>query len=273
MWIKLISQKRNAYSPLLYEKDIQLIFSENLRAEDFEPIHLVTLACLIQFFDSNGHQVWLGQGNASVDDMLFNQLRFHEYWRGGKHHVDAMDGNIFNLWRIVESQKDLYAKNVELYFQNNFFRGKDLSAVSLSMVEAFYNVFDHAMAGGNAFSFIKYEKDKGKLLVAICDFGIGIAKSVRDFDSSISNDKDALLKSIEIDFTVRSKLHNRGQGLYNILSCSDVIRIISNNALLLKNDKIRAMETDFHFGGTLIYLEIDLSKTEDAEILEEFNLW
>lgn len=95
--------------------------------------------------------------------------------------MDAMDGNIFNLWRIVESQKDLYAKNVELYFQNNFFRGKDLSAVSLSMVEAFYNVFDHAMAGGNAFSFIKYEKDKGKLLVAICDFGIGIAKSVRDF--------------------------------------------------------------------------------------------
>ena len=81
------------------------------------------------------------------------------------------------------------------------------------------------------------------------------------------------MKSIEIDFTVRSKLHNRGQGLYNILSCSDVIRIISNNALLLKNDKIRAMETDFHFGGTLIYLEIDLSKTEDAEILEEFNLW
>ena len=181
--------------------------------------------------------------------------------------------NIFNLWRIIETEKDLYAKNVERYFKNNFFKGKDLSVISLSMIEAYYNVFDHAEANGNAFSLIKYDKDSELLHVAVCDFGKGIAKSVRDFTPDITNDKDALLKSIEADFTVGSKSHNKGKGLDNILSCSSVVRIFCNNALLLKSDAgIRIFDVDFHFFGTLIYLKIDLSLTEDEEILEEFDL-
>lgn len=270
-WLEKISSVRNSYTQSKYKESVALVFTKNVIAKDFEPIHLVTLACLIQFFHTKGHKVWLGSSDSSVKNMLFDQLRFQEYWSGGKHHVDAKSENFFNLWRIVESEKDLYAKNVERYFKNTFFKGKDLSVISLSMVEAFYNVFDHAKADGNAFSLIKYDKDSEKLHVAICDFGIGIAKSVKDFDNSISDDKDALLKSIEIDFTVKSKSHNRGKGLDNILSCSDVIRIISNKALLLKNGYIKAYDMNFDFGGTLIYFEMDLSKVEDEEILDEFN--
>lgn len=272
-WLRTISIIRNDYKTDIYKKYIVLEFNSNLKSEDFEPIHFVTLACLIQFLDLNDHQVAVASGNDSIRNMLFSDLRIQEYWSGGKNHVDSVSDNIFNLWRVVESEKDLYAKNVEKYFKNNFFKGKDLSVISLSMIEAYYNVFDHAEANGNAFSLIKYDEDSEMLHVAICDFGKGIAKSVRDFTPNITNDKDALLKSIEADFTVGSKSHNKGKGLDNILSCSSVVRIFCNNALLLKNDAgIRMFDVDFYFFGTLIYLKIDLSLTEDEEILDEFEL-
>ncbi|WP_455628437.1 ATP-binding protein [Parabacteroides chinchillae] len=273
-WLRSISFIRNTYQKSKYKKNIQFVFDDNLPAESFRPIHLVTLACLIHFLDLNGHMVCVGSNNESVTLMLFEQLRFQEYWSGGKNHVDATDSNIFNLWRIVETEKDLYARNVEQYFKNTFFKGKDLSVISLSMVEAYYNVFDHAVAGGNAFSLIKYEKAEEILHVAICDFGKGIAKSVRDFNVEIQKDTEALLKAIEIDFTVGSKAHNKGKGLDNILSCSSVVRIFSNNAWLLKMNGvgIKVYETDFHFGGTLIYFEIQLGQTEDEEILDVYEM-
>lgn len=274
LWLRRISSVRARYGVNVYHKYIVLEFNSNLKSEDFEPIHFVTLACLIQFFDQNNHKVLIASGNDSIRNMLFWDLRIQEYWSGGKNHVDSVSNNIFNLWRIIESEKDLYAKNVERYFKNNFFKGKDLSVISLSMIEAYYNVFDHADANGNAFSLIKYDDDDERLYVAICDFGKGIAKSVRDFTPDITNDRDALLKSIETDFTVGSKSHNKGKGLDNILSCSSVVRIFCNNALLLKTDAggVSTFDVNFHFWGTLIYLEIDLSLTEDEEILEEFDL-
>lgn len=198
------------------------------------------------------------------------QLKFYEYWSGGKNHVEASSSDIFNLWRIVDSEKDLYARNVEKYFNSNFFRNKDLSFVSLSMVEAYYNIFDHAYSGGNAFSIIKYDSEKEILNVAICDFGIGIAKSVRTFNNSIKNDKDALAKSIEVDFTVGSKSHNKGKGLDNILCCSDVVRILANNAMLVKSGNVRFFDTDFDFRGTLIYFDLCLKEAEEEEVLDEF---
>lgn len=273
-WLRKISFERGRYDKSLFKNQIVLEFSPTLKAEDFEPIHLVTLACLIHFLDENEHRIYIASANNSVRNMLFNDLRFQDYWSGeGVNHVDSESRDFFNLWRIVETEKDLYAKGVEKYFKDNRFKGKDVSAISLSMIEVYYNVFDHAEAKGNAFSLIKYEDSKSILHVAVCDFGKGIARSVREFATTISNDKDALLKSIEIDFTVKSKAHNKGKGLDNILSCSNVIRIFCNNALLLKrNGNIKVFDIDFHFYGTLIYLEIDLSVTEDEEILEEFEL-
>lgn len=272
-WLRTIASVRNNYETGEYKKYIILNFNSSFKSEDFEPIHLVTLACLIQFLDQKGHLVLIASSSDDVRNMLFADLRIQEYWSGGQNHVDSTSSNIFNLWRIIEAEKDLYAKNVEQYFKNNFFKGKDLSVISLSMVEAYYNVFDHADAGGNAFSLIKYDTNNEVLHVAICDFGKGISKSVRDFRPEISNDKDALLKSIEVDFTVGSKEHNKGKGLDNILSCSSVVRIFCNNALLLRNENgIKMYDVDFHFGGTLIYFQIPLLFVEDEEILDEFTL-
>lgn len=73
-----------------------------------------------------------------------------------------------------------------------------------------YNIFDYAQAGNNAFSFIKYDKNRQKIAVGICDFGIGIVNSVRNHIPNIGNDKKALEKSIEVNFTIASTEHNRG---------------------------------------------------------------
>ncbi|UVS65863.1 hypothetical protein NXX37_02000 [Parabacteroides distasonis] len=107
--------------------------------------------------------------------------------------------------------------------------------------------------------------------VAICDFGKGISKSVRNFDSTIISDSDALKKSIEVDFTVGSKVHNKGKGLDNILSCADAVRIICNTARLLKKHEVKIDNIDFDFNGTLIYFELYLGNLEEEEILDEFD--
>lgn len=273
-WLEQISFIRNNYDIEAYEERVRIVFDDTLQAENFQPIHFVTLACLIQFLYNKGHSLYVSTKNESVVSVLFKQLRFQEYWQGGQNHVDASDNNVLNLWRIVESEKDPYSREVERYFKNKFFRGKELSVISLSLAEVYYNVFDHAEAEGNAFSFIQYEESTELLHVGICDFGKGIAKTVRDFNPAIQSDADALMTAIEDGFTVGSKGHNRGKGLDNILSCSSVVRILSNNALLIKKEgiPIRAREASFHFGGTLIYLEIDLGQREDEEILEEFGL-
>lgn len=271
-WIEQIANIRNNYAKLIKDKYVSLRFNENLNAADFQPIHFVTLACLIQFLYQKKRQVLIASGNDEIRNMLFTDLQLQQYWSGGQDHVDSASDNIFNLWRIVENAKDLYSKTVEAYFKTNYFTGKDLSAISLSMVEAYYNVFDHADAEGNAFSLIKYDTDTEVLHVAICDFGKGIAKSVRNFNPTISTDTDALLKSIEVDFTVGSKVHNRGKGLDNILSCADEVRIFCNNALLLKNSQgVKTYKTDFCLSGTLVYFEIPLANLDDEEILDEFT--
>lgn len=81
-----------------------------------------------------GWKPYLASNNNAVDDYIYNELRFSEYWLGQKNHVEASHSpHIFNLWRIVDQEKDLYAKEVEQYFKNNYFQNKDLSSISLSL--------------------------------------------------------------------------------------------------------------------------------------------
>jgi len=276
IWIKQISE---SYELIKEKKNeityVDLDFEQSLDITSLKPFHLVTTACLIQHFFQIGLKVRIIRNNEKVFDYIYNELDFPKYWGGGLNHVEAKTyRNIFNLWRIVESEKDLYAKNVEEYFRQNYFKNKDLSVISLSLIEAYYNVFDHASANGNAFSLIQYDEASSKLFVAISDFGIGITRSVRDFDSSIKNDKDAILKAIENNFTVKSTLRNRGFGLGNILTPAEEARIFSQNGLIYKdtNGEINSFETDLTFPGTLIYFEINLSNLEDEEYLDEFML-
>lgn len=203
-----------------------------------------------------------------------SDLNFSEYWSGNKNHVEAASsGNIFNLWRIVNSEKEFYASNIAEYLQRNYFNKKDLSALSVGLVEAFYNVFDHAKAGENAFLLLKYDSVKQKLKVAISDFGIGISESVRTYNPEVAaTDIDAIQWAILDHSTVKSTSHNMGLGMGNILSMASEARIFSGNGLLiLKGNLFKPFTINFSFPGTLIYLDVDLLSFDDVEVFDSFN--
>lgn len=272
-WLAKISGLHSKYALPIPPSDIYLEFSDSITVCHIEPVHLVTLACLIQYLVDKGHEVFLSKSNAELYDYISNDLDFSAYWRDGKNHVNAnTSDDIFNLWRIVEAEKDLYAKNVETYFNRNYFEAKDLSAISVSLVEAFYNVFDHAKANMNAFSLLRYDKAKNKLFVAISDFGIGLARSVRNFNKEIPSDIKAIEWALEDHSTVKSTAHNKGLGMGNILAVASCARIFSGDGLVLvRSGALKSYKINFKFPGTLIYLDIDLDSFEDIEILDSFN--
>ena len=272
IWLKKIVQiveDANNYSK---GDTIVLDFSSSIQKANLLPIHIVTYACLIHFLKiEKGCVVTQGMNNKEVADFIYDELGLKYYWKGS-NHIESIDTSILNLWRVVREEADLYTNRVEEYFKNNYFRNKDLSTISISMVEAFYNISDHAKAGENAFSLIMYNHKRKELKVAISDWGKGIVGTVREFDKSIKSDTEALERAIQDDFTISSTTHNKGKGLSNILSCSDVVRIFSGNALLLKtSDQLKIFEVGFYYPGTLIYFDKDLNKLEDVDYLDDFN--
>ncbi len=271
-WLSDISLFYNQYANKK-NRDAVIHIGMHIKPSHLEPIHLVTLACLIQYLKDNGVTPFMGTDNQKVCEYIMEDLGFQKYWSGGLNHVEpSKSDNIFNLWRITDSEKDLYAKHVEKYLRSNYFEGKDLGAVSLCLAEAFYNVFDHAQAKGNAFSLLAYDVETSVLRGAICDFGVGLATTIRKGHPEVSYDDEAIRLSIEDNVTIGSTARNRGLGMGNIVNNTDSIRILSGSGLYVKNyDNIKTVQTTFSFPGTLIYFDIDLSSLEDETLLDNFN--
>ncbi len=241
-----------------------------IEVKNLKPVHIVSLACLIEYISRFKISIRVDNKTA-VGSYIYETLKFREYWAGGQDHSHIENENILNLWRLKEEQKELYGNEVANYLRSKFKSDKDLSAVKLSITEAFYNVCDHADAKGNAFSFILFEPDKQILHIAVCDFGIGIGSSVRTVLPYVT-DEEALRKAIEPKFTVRSKKHNSGMGLDPIRGSSTEdqnMLILSNGAFLMtKGESIRTQKMDFEFKGTLVYYKINLNHYDVAETLD-----
>lgn len=265
LWLSKIMEYKNYIFQRKDIEDIKFNFP-NIEVRNLNPLHIVSLACLIEHIDRKNIKISLD--NTSVGKYLFNSLKFREYWAGGKDYSSADDENTLNLWRLKETQKDLYGKSVADYLKKKFNSKKDLSAVELSITEAFYNVCDHAYAKNNAFSFIQFDAKTQILQIAVCDFGIGIGCSVKKILHNIS-DQEALKKAIEPKFTVKSKNYNAGMGLDSIRNSSTEdqnLTIVSNGAFLVaKGDSVKTRDLGFNFEGTLVYYKINLNHYEDAD--------
>ncbi|MDE6499640.1 MAG: hypothetical protein K2K83_02905, partial [Rikenella sp.] len=172
---------------------IRLKFNPKIAVASLEPTHIVTLACMIQHLHNQGYLILLDRTN-DVHRFLWNEVRLSEYWKGQKNYTPSSDATVCNLWRIVDGEKEMHSIRVHDYLQQHFFQHKDLTAVKNSLDEAYCNISDHAEAGGNAFSYIKYDQERKKLLVAVCDFGKGIARSIRSCEryKAIRTDHEAL---------------------------------------------------------------------------------
>ena len=253
-------------------QDVTIKIGKDIAIDNLQPVHLVTYACLIHALKAQGYRVFQDRDSTPCDNYVYNDLGFRHYWHDDVNHVDTARQNIFNLWRIKEGEMDLYAKRVEDYLKNKLFEGKYLSLVSSCLTETFYNIFDHADAHNNAYFFMKYNEKRKLLHVAVCDFGKGIVKSVRDFTSSNMDDREALERAAENNFTTQSTDHNKGKGLDNIISQTLTLHILSGKAMLYKSATLRqTYDLDFDFQGTLVYFDVDLNNLESDEVLTEFS--
>lgn len=268
-WIRNISKSME----IDYKQgDAVLMLFPGIEKERICPEHIVTLACLIEYLYRRGVAPSVSS-NDVVGQYLYNELELWKYWRGQQNYAPAASDSVLNLWRFVESEKDIHGKRISQYLRQAFFKHKDLASVEVSLTECFYNISDHAKADGNAFCFLSYDKESEKLSVAVCDLGIDIPDCVRGVIPHLT-DLEAIQKAIEPKFTCQSAKHNAGLGLDNIrTSCSeeDSFWIISGNAALItKDNSERGYELDFTFHGTLLFYSISLSQFDDEEIVD-FN--
>lgn len=182
-------------------KEVLLVFGGTVKKESLSPEMIVSLACLVEEFARNGITVKINRAT-EAGEQLFSKHQLREYWDGGKNYAAAQDDRILNLQRINEAEKDLYGIRVSEFLKRRYFKSKDMTPVSTSITEAYYNIFDHAEANGNAFSMLSLDVEKAELKVAVCDFGVGIAKTVRDYLGEEISDVDAIHRAMEDRFTV-----------------------------------------------------------------------
>ena len=270
-WLRRIMEIRDTDYQI---GDLVSLSFGDLSVSKILPEHIVSLACLVESLTRKKVQVSIFL-QEECGKYFSSTLKLSEYWKGGQDYAQAEQETILNLWHIKADKTEEHARRTTEYLKNRFFKNKDLSAVTLSLLEAYYNINDHSRFNGNAFSMLSFDEDTEVLSVAVCDFGIGIAGSVRNFDPSIDDDKTALRKATEANFTVQSTAHNAGMGLYNIKSvCTedDIMWIISNEAALgITSKSERAIDLDFNFQGCLLTYSVSLSHFEDEEPLDDFN--
>ena len=102
-WIRKISYLREL--KFSNEDIICFKFDKSLDEKDIQPMHLVTFACLIEHF-SYVSSIQLSSDNLEIVNLIIGKLRYHEYFQGKLNHVESTEEHIFNLWRIIESEKD-----------------------------------------------------------------------------------------------------------------------------------------------------------------------
>ncbi len=275
-WIKAIS---NWESEQISSSGstVKININDITKTEELEPIHIVLLACFIQKIFDLGYEGCSLNCKHEVKRYLIDDISLPQYWGTTKSsHIDSPTETIFNLWHVSDDQKEIYSDQTHQYLKRHFFKNRDLSTIKNSLLEIFYNIFDHADAKGNCFSLMKYDKDSTRLHVAVCDFGKGIAKSMRDCFVDIDCDQKALQEAVKSMITTRSQSHNMGMGLGNILDHiqdGDTLKIVSNRAILiLAANQMKVMPLDAHFPGTLIFYDISLSNFEIDENYATFEL-
>jgi hypothetical protein len=278
-WIKHIVRWTETLRQATFEGDcVKVILEDNVTKNRFSPFHIVTLSCFIELIKRKGYLVYLEVYDNELHDLIYNDISLTLYWTDcNRDHVDSPDSSRLNLWRITQGRQYEYEASVHQYFTNKF-PGIDFFMLKSCLTELYYNVFDHAEANGIAFSYIHYDDEEEVIHIAICDFGKGIAKTIKDAYRNISDDKEALIKSLERGVTSKSNTHNAGFGLDNIISAlsNSTLRIVSNNAILFyrKNGEISETKTydmPFCLNGTLIYFDLPVSGFENTEIRDEFT--
>ena len=258
-------------SNLAPDDELGITLDNSVAGKTFAPMHIATLACFIEKATLNGTKVRVRiKGNEA-----FANAVMPENWncpQNANCHDSSAESRI---WLIKQEEIEAYAEQMYQSIKNGKFQQKDLSAIKNSMLEIFYNIFDHANANGLAFSMLRANPLSGKIEFAACDLGIGIVNSVRKIHPNIT-DAHAITLAAKNGFSIRSKAHNMGYGINNIeCACTedDEFLLISNGiSRLTKNGNVEIRPTNFFFPGTIVSFESNMNNLPDEEIIDCFVL-
>lgn len=258
-WLSIISQECKKE---IFEEQISLTFPVDVSM--LKPMHITSLACFVRYLRDKGNKVTIeGDEEEFVNELL-------------NYSHSTPNASYFGLWRIEEAWKDSKCIQITNFLKSmTSLRKKDLSAFQISLEEAFANVFDHAEANGNAYSFISFDEKNMRIEVAVCDFGVGIPKTIAGTIRVSVLDSIAIVNAMENGFSSKSREHNRGFGLANIRSActdGDEFCVISRTGkVVVKGSEESIYKSLFDFPGTLLFYEISLENYDDEEIINEFE--
>jgi len=243
-----------------------------------EPFHLVSLACLIEEYYLQGARVSFESGGFALQKYLTN-IEFYNYWEPGfdRHtFTHTMINTTLCLWKVSSGLIDSYANQAREYFERNFFFGKDLEALSITLKEVFNNIYDHSNSPVEGYVLTQYYPNKKEIVTSICDFGLGIPTKLNEMwveSKGVKlSDTQALRAAFMRKVSSKSTPRNRGMGLSYLLTNVRVLRgslrVFSNNAFLLHDmsNELHIYKSNQCFPGTLININL---KTENLPQMEE----
>jgi hypothetical protein len=254
------------------------------RCRFLKPYHISALACLIHEYSEKNFKIQLINIPEQIEIYL-NKINFKQFCNkfSRNNFPDPIDTTL-PLWLIDATGINLYPKEAQKYFENNYLQGKDLFILSNTLAELMNNVFDHSFSKIPGYTFTQFTSKNNQIITSLCDFGKGIPKNVNDFlknrgEECLENDK-ALRKALETKFSTETKPHNRGFGLEtissNIKSIKGKILIISNDAFycLYENGEIKSKVLNVNFPGTLIVITINTLNlnAKEEELNDELSL-
>lgn len=284
-WVAQISDIRSRLCHVKSTDNIQFTLSEDIDIPYLQPVHIVTLACLLAYSISITNRVILTAGK-DVEIFLREDLHLEQYF-SDTPHIGAAQPSIFNLWKVDNEQTFGYSHSLSAYLKRSFFKGKDLSAFTNALNELYANVADHADAKGIAYSYIHFDEKIGKINIAFCDFGIGIPSCLKKANITPAPECSYVQWATRLGVSAKSSQHNAGKGLDDVISSLpgkyDRLKILSENELFIVGEKIdangecsrieRTLHQSFCFKGTLIHFEYDISELENEEIIGESDLF
>ena len=245
---------------------------------------IVVLACLLDSFANSGKKIKFENGNESLLNHLDN-IKFKNYWNpefNRDRFTVTNNDTTLCLWHISKEMIVQYTTYATRYYKG-IFKDKDLVLLSLNLTEVFNNIFDHSYSSVKGYIITEYFPEKNILSFSVCDFGIGIAESMNRYNISINKmqtpDSEAIKGALITGISSHSTPQNRGFGLGNVLDFTEnykgTLSITSNNGYLMKkfDEDYDLIETDIHFLGTLIKVEINTLELEKIDEEMEINEW
>lgn len=238
---------------------------------------IVLLACLIEHFYLKNKSISFTGGSEKLNAHL-DRIKFKNYWKTGfarDRFTFTQNQTTFCLWKISKIMMSSYSMHAQNYYGRTSFKGKDLSPLAMNLDEVFNNIFDHSQSLVDGYIITQYFPRAKKLSFSVCDLGVGIPYSVNSYlkeqNKPTLPDEDAISKSLEQGFTVKSTPRNRGFGLNNILelteSSNGYLRITSNSGHFEK--RAGNNSANFNIGinlkGTLVRVDIDTTTIEELE--------